>query len=98
VSYSFIHDVPINEEMYAKIRAELGDIQPEGLIAHVVIRQPQGLRYVDVWKSQADWDRFHADQLEPVVGRVLGSYGITPDPSMAPIEQIDVIDTLLGAG
>ena len=50
--YAFIQDVPANEEIYAKIQAELGDVAPAGLIAHLVVRRPDGLRYIDVWQRR----------------------------------------------
>jgi hypothetical protein len=97
MTYAFIHDVPLNDEMYAKLKAELGDVTPAGLIAHVVIRQPDGLRYVDVWQDEASWDRFREEQVEPAVGRMLASYGIPHDHAMVHTETIDVVDVWLGA-
>ncbi len=97
MTYAFIQDVPANDEIYAKIKAELGAEAPAGLIAHIVIRRPGGLRYVDVWNSEAEWERFQADEVEPAVGRVLAGYGLPHDHSLVSFEQIDVIDTWLGA-
>ena len=97
MTYAFIQDVPANEEIYGKIKAELGDVAPAGLIAHVVIRRPDGLRYVDVWNSRTQWERFQADAVEPAVGRVLAGYGIPHDHELVTVEEIDVIDTWLGA-
>jgi len=97
MTYAFIQDVPANEEIYAKIRAELGEAPPPGLIAHLVLRQPTGLRYIDVWDTQADWDRFREAQVEPAVERVLAGYGIPHDHAMVHIEPIDVIHAWLGA-
>ena len=96
MTYAFIQDVPANDEIYAKILAELGDEPPAGLITHVVIRQPQGLRYVDVWNSKAEWEQFQNDLVEPAVGRVLAGYGIPHDHSLVHVEEIDVIHTWVG--
>ena len=52
---------------------------------------------MDVWNSEAEWERFQADELEPAVGRVLAGYGLPHDHSLVSFEQIDVIDTWLGA-
>ena len=92
MTYAFIQDVPIDQATYEKVRAGLGDATPAGLISHVVIASDNGLRYVDVWETRADWDRFHIDQLQAVVDGVLAEQGITPDPSRVHREEIEVID------
>ena len=97
MTYAFIQDVPANEEIYAKILAELGSEPPAGLIAHLVVRQPTGLRYIDVWADEQSWEQFRQEQVEPAVGRVLDSYGIPHDHSQVQIEEVDVIHTWLGA-
>ena len=56
MTYAFIQDVPADREMYAKIRAKLPTAAPAGLITHVVIEQESGLRYVDVWATEAGLD------------------------------------------
>jgi len=54
-------------------------------------------RYIDVWNDEQSWLRFRDDRLEPVVERVLAGYGIVADHSMVRIEELDVVDTWLGA-
>lgn len=97
MTYAFIQDVPATAEMYAEIRAKLPTDAPVGLISHVVIEQEAGLRYVDVWATRADWDRFRADVVEPAVSEVLASHGLPHDHSLVPITDVTVIDTWLGA-
>ena len=96
MAYAFIHDVPADEAMYREIRKRLGDETPPGLVAHVVIRRQQGLRYVDVWETEADWDRFRDERAEPVVDGILQELGIPHDHSLVRFEQIEVIDAWLG--
>lgn len=96
MSFAFVQDVPANEQIYRQIRAKLGDEAPKGLISHVAFTREGGLRYVDVWETQADWERFQAERAEPAVDEVLASYGIPHDHSMVTFEEIDVIDTWLG--
>lgn len=96
MTYAFIQDVPANEEIYGQIREKLPSEPPEGLIAHVVIKRDGGLRYVDVWESEADWDRFRWEQVEPLVAEVLSSHGLPHDHSLVTIDQIDVVETWLG--
>ena len=97
MAYGFIEDVPANEEMYEQVKARIGEEAPKGLVAHIVVQREGGLRYIDVWDTEADWKRFHDEKVDPAVIEVLASYGITPDPSMVQFEEIDVVDTWLGS-
>jgi hypothetical protein len=94
--YAFIQDVPANETMYRQIREKPGSATPPGLVAHIAIKRPTGLRYVDVWETQTHWDTFRDSRLEPAVGEVLASYGIPHDHSLVSFESLDVIDAWLG--
>jgi hypothetical protein len=94
--YAFIQDVPADEAMYAEIRKRIGDETPDGLISHVVIKREGGLRYVDVWESEAHWDKFRDTRAEPAVGEILGELGIPHDHSLVHIEEVEVIDTWVG--
>jgi hypothetical protein len=96
MAFSFIQDVPANEEMYRKIRDLLPSEVPSGLIAHVAARRSGGLRYVDVWESEADWNRFRDVHLEPVVEKVLAEYGIPHSHDDVKVEALDVIDVWRG--
>lgn len=95
--YAFIQDVPANAEIYGQIRGKLGADAPKGLLSHVVFERPGGLRYVDVWDTQADWEIFRDEVVEPAVGEVLADHGIPHDHSMVQFEVIDVIDTWTAA-
>jgi|SRR5262245_7855602 len=94
--YAFIQDVPANEEMYAKVRALLPTEAP-GLVAHLAIKREGGLRYVDVWDSEAAWEQFRLAHVEPAVEEVLASYGIPHDHSLVTTEPIEVVDVWCGA-
>jgi hypothetical protein len=96
MTYSVIQDVPANDEIYAKIRAGLGDATPDGLITHLAFHQEGGLRYVDVWHTEQQYRRFIDDTVEPVVTEVLAGYGIPHDHSLVTTEEIEVIDVWLG--
>ena len=93
--YAFIQDVPANEEMYARIRARLPE-QPPGLVAHLAIKHGGGLRYVDVWDSEDDWEHFRTTHVEPAVAAVLESYGIPHDHSLVTTESVDLVDVWIG--
>jgi hypothetical protein len=96
MAYAFIQDVPADEAMYREIRKRLGDETPDGLIAHVVLKREGGLRYVDVWESEAHWERFREERAEPTVDGILGELGIPHDHSLVSFEPVEVVDTWLG--
>lgn len=95
--YAFVQDVPATEAIYRDVKASLGDDPPAGMILHVVLKRDGGLRYVDVWESEADWERFRTEQVEPAVGAALASRGIPMDRSQVDFRTVEVIDTWLGS-
>jgi hypothetical protein len=97
MAYAFVLDVPANETIYADIRSKLGDEAPDGLVAHLVLKRVGGLRYIDVWRSEAQFARFREETLEPTVTEVLAGYGLPHDHTQTRFEEVDVIDTWLGA-
>ncbi len=90
MTYAFTMDVPINEETYKRIAAELGPEPPQGMICHMVVAREGGLRYIDIWESHADWDRFQEERLHPVVDKVLAEAGFTTRPPEPEHELFDV--------
>lgn len=84
MTYAFVQDVPIDAGLYARIQDGLGTEMPAGLISHVALERDEGgLRYVDVWESEDDWDRFAEDRLHPVVHGLLAEvFGndLPPEP------------------
>lgn len=92
--YAFQMDVPINVEVYAKIREALGNDPPSGLISHVVLEREGGrLRYIEVWESEEDWERFSDERLHPVVDRIfheVGMGGPRIEPDRSPLTVHDV--------
>jgi hypothetical protein len=95
--YAFTQDVPIDAGFYFRIKDGLGDAPAPGLICHVAVALPEGgLRYIEVWETEADWDRFAEERLHPVVHGLLSEIfgdGLPPEPDRTPL---DVIDTWLG--
>jgi hypothetical protein len=94
--YGFIQDVPADEGIYAEVRAKLGADQPTGLVSHVVLKGEGGLRYIDVWQTRADWERFRDERVEPAVSEVLAGYGIAHDHSLVHHEEVAVVDAWIG--
>jgi len=96
--YAFVQDVPIDAAFYGRIRAGLGVEPPKGLISHVVIeRADGGLRYVDIWESEQDWDRFVEDRLHPVVHRLLADVFGDDLPAEPEVSTATLVDVWVGA-
>jgi hypothetical protein len=91
--YAFTQDVPIDAAFYRRIKDGLGPTPPDGLVSHVAVERPEGgLRYIDVWESEAHWDRFAEERLHPVVHPLLKEiFGETlpPEPERTPLAVID---------
>lgn len=94
--YAMRYDVPADEQMYRQVQARIGDDQPTGLIAHLVVQSEDGLRHIGVWDSQADWQRFHDLRVEPAVQAVLSAAGFTEMPPDPPVEELHLVDIWIG--
>lgn len=94
MTYAFTQDVPIDAALYRRITDGLGDEPPKGLVVHLAVERPEGgLRYVDVWETEADWDRFAEERLHPVVHPLLsGVFGddFPPEPERTPLAVLHV--------
>jgi hypothetical protein len=91
MTYAYTYDVPINSETYARIKEGLGTERPTGMIAHLAWRTETGLRYVDVWQSEADNKAFVEDRLHPVVHSILQeTLGFVPPEPVHTV--LDVVD------
>jgi len=95
--YAFIQDVPADENIYGRIRELLPTETPTGLITHIAVKRDGGLRYIDVWETEAAWQAFRDDHLEPVVEKVLAGIGIPHSHADVSFEMLDVIDVWSGA-
>jgi hypothetical protein len=95
--YAFIQDVPADENIYGQIRELLPTEAPAGLITHIAVKHDGGLRYIDVWETEAAWEQFREEHLEPVVEKVLAGFGIPHTHDDVSFEMLDVIDVWRGA-
>jgi hypothetical protein len=96
--YAVQYDVPADERIYWQVKAGIGDEQPKGLVAHVVVEVDGGMRHIGVWDSPQDWQRFHDDRVEPAVRAALTAAGFTQlPPGPPPAQELKVIDVWLGA-
>ena len=94
--YAFIQDVPINEELYAKIRANLGSEPLPGQLVHLVVRRDDGLlRYIDVWESKEACDETFEKRIHPAVFAAFKEAKFRPSGEPARVEA-DVLELVLG--
>jgi hypothetical protein len=94
MTFAFTQDVPIDAATYARITEQLGDTPPPGLIVHLAMERPEGgLRYLSVWQTEQDCDRFTEERLHPVVhGMLREVFGdvLPPEPELVPLSVIHV--------
>ena len=92
-----VYDVPGTEDTYRRVKAAIGDEQPKGLVAHLVVGTDTGLRHIGVWDSREDWQRFHDERVQPAVHAVLTSAGFTQMPPDPPVQELRLVDLWIGA-
>lgn len=85
--YAFSQDLPTGKDMYDGLSDRIGDEAPKGLIVHLAFETPTGMRVVDVWESEEQFDRFQEERLRPAMDQVLQKAGITRESLQAPQEQ-----------
>lgn len=87
--YAYIQDVPIDLGTYQRILDELGPEPLEGSLLHLCVRRPEGgLRYIDVWESEAACERAFDERIHPAVDVAFG--GQRP-PGEPVVQRLDVI-------
>lgn len=68
MAYVTVEDVSATWEQYERSFAALVDPVPAGLILHAAGKTDEGYRIVDVWESEAAWERFRSRR--PLAGGV----------------------------
>ncbi len=75
-----------SEEIYEKIRAQVGLEQPAGGILHVAGPSPSGgWRVIEVWESEEDAKRFFNERLKPAFEAV--GAPAPPQPQFWPVHN-----------
>jgi hypothetical protein len=75
-----------SQEIYDRIREELGLEQPAGGISHIAGPSPSGgWRVIEVWESEDDAKRFVADRLVPALEAV--GAPAPPPPQLWPVHN-----------
>ncbi len=96
MSYVLQYDVPADEQFYRRVREELGDEQPKGLIVHMVLKREGGLRHLGVWESKEDWERFRDERAEPALARVFQASGFPRRPPRPEVLEMGLVDVWMG--
>lgn len=97
MTYAFTQDVPIDAVTYQRIRDGVGDDPPKGMIVHLAVELEQGgLRYIDVWESEDDWNRFVEERLHPVVHELLHAVFGDDMPPEPPQHHLSVLHSWVG--
>ena len=94
--YAFTFEAPATEEMYRQVKAAV-DEHPEGCVVHLVVKTEHGLRHIDVWQSEEDWERFRDSQVRPAVERMLTDAGFNPLPPAPECQRLELVDVTIGA-
>ena len=74
---------------------------PTGLVLHLAVERAEGgLRYIDVWDTQADWERFVEQRLHPVVHGLLSEvFGddLPPEPEQTLLPVVHAWSAVTGS-
>jgi hypothetical protein len=95
--YAFIQDVPIGDDLYRRIIDELGPEPVAGSLLHLCVRRPDGgLRYVEVWESEAACARAFDERIHPAVDAAFGGNRPEVEPTVQHLEVLHATGSLLG--
>ncbi len=87
--YAYTQDVPIGEDLYRKIIAEIGPEPIVGQLLHLCLRQSDGtLRYIDAWESEQACERAFNERIHPAVDAVFGGNRPAGEPT---VHRLDVL-------
>lgn len=87
--YAYIQDVPIGEDLYRKVIAELGPEPLAGSILHLCVRQPdERLRYIDIWESEQACTQAFDERIHPAVDAAFGGTRPEGEPT---VQRLDVV-------
>jgi hypothetical protein len=73
MSYGVVYTVPAPIEIYDAVHAEAVQHPADGLMMHLARAVDSGFQVIEVWESKEQHDRFSAEVLGPIVGRVVGA-------------------------
>lgn len=87
--YVYTQDVPIDLATYRRITESLGPEPLAGSLLHLCVRRPDGgLRYIEVWESQAACAKAFEDRIHPAIDAVFGG---TRPPGEPTVQRYEVL-------
>jgi hypothetical protein len=96
--YAYMQDVPIDEDLYRRVIAELGPEPLQGSLLHLCVRRPGGgLRYIDVWESEEDCGRAFDQRIHPAVDTAFGGARPASEPEVQRLDVVHASGSLLSA-
>ncbi len=87
--YVFVQDVAATWAEYERVRAQLLDPLPDGLLVHVAGPTDEGFRVVAVWRSERAWQAFDQERLQPAIAALGGPY--VPQPRFRDLHPAHVV-------
>ena len=88
--HAYTQDVGIDTDMYSRITDALGDEPMDGLLVHLVVRNPEGgLRYIDVWESEEQCARAFDERVHPAVDAAFGGQR-PPEPILTRLDVVEM--------
>lgn len=72
MAYAYVKDVPASWEQYKRVASSLIEPRPTGLILHMAGPTDEGVRIIDLWDSEAAWERYRTERLEPAIAALGG--------------------------
>jgi len=99
VVYAFTQDVPIDTDMYVRIAEALGEEPMDGLLLHLCVRKPDGgLRYIDVWESEAQCARAFDERIHPAVDAAFGGRRPPVEPTVTRLDVVEARGPVVAVG
>jgi hypothetical protein len=94
--YAYVQDVPIDAEMYQRIVDGFGPEPLPGLLLHLCVRRDDGgLRYIDVWESEAMCGHAFDQRIHPAVDAAFGGQRPAGEPTKTNLDVIDAFGAVL---
>ena len=87
--HATVQDVAASWVEYERVAGAVVDARSAALILHVAGPTDEGVRTIDVWESEAAWQRFRAERLTPAIA-VLGS-ALRLQPSLREFHPLQLV-------
>jgi hypothetical protein len=97
MAYAFKQEFPFTEEIYQRFSAALQDDPPQGLVLWVGEKTDSGVRLLQVWDSEADYEDFAANRLSDIAqDGFFASTGYAPPEQEPPRQAASVLNIWTG--